>query len=78
MPFVSQVALPPAPPRQPTRLVAHGDVRIDDYYWLRDRANPAVIAYLQAENDYARAVMADTASLQELSLIHISEPTRPY
>lgn len=65
MPFVSQVALPPAPPRQPTRLVAHGDVRIDDYYWLRDRANPAVIAYLQAENDYARAVMADTASLQE-------------
>lgn len=65
MPFVSQVALPPAPPRQPTRLVAHGDMRIDDYYWLRDRANPAVIAYLQAENDYAGAVMADTASLQE-------------
>lgn len=65
MPFVSQAALPPAPPRQPTRLVAHGDVRIDDYYWLRDRSNPAVIAYLQAENEYARAVMADTAALQE-------------
>lgn len=65
MPFVSQAALPSAPPRQPTRLVAHGDVRIDDYYWLRDRSNPAVIAYLQAENDYARAEMADTATLQE-------------
>lgn len=65
MPFVSQVALPPAPLRRPTRLVAHGDVRIDDYYWLRDRTNPEVIAYLQAENDYASAVMADTAALQE-------------
>ncbi|HAJ37643.1 MAG TPA: oligopeptidase B [Chloroflexi bacterium] len=65
MPFVSPAALPPAPLRRPTRLVAHGDVRIDDYYWLRNRTDPAVIAYLQAENDYAGAAMADTAALQE-------------
>lgn len=65
MPLLSQGALPPIPARRPTRLVAHGDVRIDDYYWLRDRTNPEVIAYLQAENDYAAAVMADTTALQE-------------
>ena len=53
MPLLSQSALPPTPARRPTRLVAPGDVRIDDYYWLRDRTNPEVIAYLQAENDYA-------------------------
>jgi oligopeptidase B len=35
-----------------------GDRRVDDYYWLRDKENPEVIAYLEAENRYARAVMA--------------------
>jgi oligopeptidase B len=55
---------PPAPLRRPTRLAAHGDVRIDDYYWLRERTNPEVIDYLRAENDYAAAVMHDTAPLQ--------------
>ena len=34
--------------------VAHGDERIDDYYWLRDdtRKDPEVISYLEAENQY--------------------------
>ena len=26
----------PEPPRRPKELVTHGDVRVDDYYWLRD------------------------------------------
>jgi oligopeptidase B len=42
----------------PTRLEKHGHVRIDDYYWLRERDNPEVIAYLQAENEYADREMA--------------------
>src|SRR6202044_2558710 len=45
--------LPPAAPRHPHRLEAHGHVRVDDWYWLSDRSNPEVLAYLQAENDYA-------------------------
>lgn len=46
-------------------LEAHGEKRIDPYFWLRQRANPEVIAYLAAENEFADAVMAHTAPLQE-------------
>ena len=58
----------PEPPRArvgPTRLETHGVVRVDDYYWLRERDNPEVTAYLEAENEYTRAVMAPTEALQE-------------
>ena len=34
------------------KLEIHGDVRIDNYYWLNDKENPKVIDYLNAENDY--------------------------
>ncbi|MCF7801576.1 MAG: S9 family peptidase [Candidatus Marinimicrobia bacterium] len=43
-----------------------GDVRNDYYYWLRDRENPEVIKYLEAENEYARRMMAPTEKLQEV------------
>ena len=46
-------------------LEAHGDRRSDPYYWLRERPEPEVIAYLQAENAYADGVMAGAADLQE-------------
>ncbi len=49
----------------PTRHETHGVVRGDDYHWLRDRGDPAVTAYLEAENAYTRAVMAPTEALQE-------------
>jgi oligopeptidase B len=52
-------------PAPPTRLAAHGRERIDPWYWLRQRDNPAVIAYLRAENAHADAVMAHTRPLQE-------------
>ena len=48
-----------------TRHETHGVVRVDDYHWLRDRGDPAVTAYLEAENAYTRAVMAPTEALQE-------------
>jgi oligopeptidase B len=56
---------PPVAKVVPQRLEAHGHVRIDDYYWLRERDNPEVIAYLEAENAYTEAVMAHTEELQE-------------
>jgi oligopeptidase B len=49
----------------PKQLEAHGQVRTDNYYWLRERENPEVTAYLRAENDYTEAMMASTGSLQE-------------
>jgi oligopeptidase B len=35
-----------------------GDIRVDNYYWMRDRENPDVLAYIEAENAYTDAVMA--------------------
>ena len=55
----------PIAKRLPQNLEMHGDVRVDDYYWLRERQNPEVLAYLEAENAYTEAVMANTQSLQE-------------
>ena len=57
--------MPPSPAQHPTVLTKHGDSRIDPYFWLRQRANPEVIAYLEAENLFADAVMAPTARLQQ-------------
>ena len=51
-------------PRVPHILRAHGDERIDDWYWLRERANPDVHAYLEAENAYTDAIMRPTEPLQ--------------
>jgi len=49
----------------PHRLEMHGHIRTDNYYWLRERDNPEVIAYLEAENAYTEAVMAHTEALRE-------------
>ncbi|HJU90923.1 MAG TPA: S9 family peptidase [Gemmatimonadaceae bacterium] len=43
----------------------HGDVRVDNYFWLRDRNNPEVIRYLEAENAYTDSSMKHTTVLQE-------------
>ena len=52
------------PQRRPQRLEAHGDVRIDDWYWLRDKDDPAVIAHLEDENAYTEAMMSGTSRLR--------------
>jgi oligopeptidase B len=56
---------PPVAARRPRLLAAHGDTRVDPYYWLREKDNPEVIAYLEAENAYSDAVTAPTLPLQE-------------
>jgi oligopeptidase B len=60
-----QELTPPVAKVAPQELVTHGHLRIDEYFWLRERENPEVIAYLEAENAYTDAVMAHTETLQE-------------
>jgi len=43
----------------------HGERRVDEYHWLRDKRDPEVRAYLEAENDYADAVLRPTEPLQQ-------------
>ena len=57
------------PERKPTRLELHGDVRIDNYFWLKERDNPDVIAFLDAENAYTEKMMAPMQGMQELLLV---------
>jgi oligopeptidase B len=52
-------------PRRPHVLRAHGDERVDEWYWMRDRDDPDVIMYLEAENQYAKEALAHTEELQE-------------
>ncbi len=56
---------PPVAKKIPKELTIHGDTRIDNYFWLRERENPEVIEYLKAENAYTDSVMAHTKDLQK-------------
>ena len=55
----------PIAERVPKEMEIHGDVRIDDYYWLNERENQKVIDYLNAENDYYDFKTAHTKKFQE-------------
>jgi oligopeptidase B len=62
----------------------HGTTLVDDYFWLREKANPAVLAHLQAEDAYTQQVMKPTQALQEklykemLSHIKQTDTNVPY
>jgi oligopeptidase B len=56
--------MPPKAAVIPKKLEKFGRTRIDYYYWLKDRSNPKVVAYLDAENAYTDASMAHTKALQ--------------
>ena len=56
---------PPVARKVPKTDVVHGDVRQDDYYWLREKDSPDVTAYLQAENAYTDAIMKPTEAFQD-------------
>src|SRR5450759_2164133 len=43
----------------------HGDIRTDNYFWIREKTNPDVISYLNAENAYTAARMKHTEALQQ-------------
>lgn len=55
----------PIAKKQAKSLEIHGDVRIDNYYWLNERENGEVIAYLNQENAYAKTIMAHTEDFQK-------------
>lgn len=58
----------PAPPVAeviPDTFINFGQQRVDNYYWLKDKNNPKVIDYLNAENIYTDSIMASTKALQQ-------------
>ncbi len=72
----SKEIIPPIAEKFPHELSLHDEVRVDNYYWMRltdeqkNAANPdgqtqKVLAYLQAENNFTKAIMADTEDLQD-------------
>ena len=78
------VPQPPVARREPVEHVLHGDRRVDHYAWLRQKENPEVIAYLEAENAYTDAVLRPTETFQErlyqemLGRIQQTDLTVPY
>jgi oligopeptidase B len=56
---------PPMARKIPKADTTLGDIRIDNYFWLRDKNDPDVIDYLEAENDYTDSIMKPTVPLQE-------------
>ena len=56
---------PPVAKKVPKTITIHGDERVDEYGWLREKASPETIAYLEAENAYADALMKPAEGLQK-------------
>jgi oligopeptidase B len=75
---------PPIAEKRPYIHRIHSDERLDDYFWMRDRTDPTVTAYLEAENAYTEQVMQPTEELQErlykemLSRIQETDLSVPY
>ena len=74
----------PTAAKHPHELIAHQDQRTDNYYWLRQQDNPAVVDYLNAENRYTEDQMQHTKQLQQslykeiLSRINETDLSVPY
>jgi oligopeptidase B len=75
---------PPMTEKKPKTTNIHGVTLTDDYFWLREKTNPAVMSHLQAENDYADSLMKHTSALQDklynemLSHIKQTDDSVPY
>ncbi|HEV7766582.1 MAG TPA: S9 family peptidase [Thermoanaerobaculia bacterium] len=62
---IAEPAKPPVAKKVPQTLTLHGDERVDEYAWLKDKKSPETIAYLEAENAYAESKMKPTEELQK-------------
>ena len=75
---------PPVATKTPRVDTLHGDIRQDDYFWLSEKDNPDVLAYLRAENAYTDEVTKPTAAFQAslyqemLARIKEDDSTVPY
>ena len=67
---------PPPAAKRPTVREHHGDRFVDDYEWLRDKADPAVLAHLTAENAYTDARTAHLAALRDRIFGEIKSRTK--
>jgi oligopeptidase B len=82
--YAADVLKPPAAKKLPKSVTMFGDTRTDNYGWIREKANPEVIAYLNSENDYANAMMKKSEPLQKklydemLSHIKQTDVNAPY
>ena len=56
---------PPVAKKNPKELLIHGDLRVDDYFWMNQREDPEVIDYLNAENAYTKEVLQPTENFQK-------------
>src|SRR3990170_4853253 len=56
---------PPVAEKKPVNLTIHGEMRVDDYFWLNQREDSSVIRYLKAENDYLDSMMAHARDLED-------------
>lgn len=65
MPETSATPVPPIVDRRPQERTHHGDTMIDNYEWLREKSNPEVISYLEAENTYTEALTAHLGDLRD-------------
>jgi oligopeptidase B len=75
--YDQQVSQPPKAKRKPHKIEKHGDVRVDDYYWLRSKDDPEVFDYLKAENEYAEKAMGHTKELEEALFQEIKGRIKP-
>ncbi|GAA0586179.1 S9 family peptidase [Kribbella sandramycini] len=66
---------PPTAARKPVERTHHGDTFVDDYEWLRDKADDEVLGYLRAENAYTEARTEHLESLREAIFQEISDRT---
>ncbi|MBI6115376.1 S9 family peptidase [Salegentibacter maritimus] len=57
--------IPPKAKKIAKKLEFHGDVRVDNYYWMNDREDPEVIDYLNQENAYNKQMTAHTSDFQQ-------------
>ena len=75
---------PPMAEKKAKTTNIHGETLVDDYFWLREKTNPAVMAHLQAEDAYTEQIMKPTAGLQDrlykemLSHIKQTDTNVPY
>ena len=57
--------VPPKADQRPYQHKTHNDIRVDEYFWLKERENPEVIDYLERENDYYLKSTAHTIDFQD-------------
>ena len=63
--MIENTVKPPIANKIEKKLEAHGDIRIDNYYWLNDPENPKVIEFLKAENEFYNIKTAHTKQFQK-------------